>query len=73
MSKRNKLPPTRRVSCQQLEEFLAVAGSLFDNLSNSDLMAITGLDYETITSARGNLWRLSHPEITYTSTIWRRV
>lgn len=72
MSKR-KFPPTRRVSCQQLEEFLAVAGSLFDNLSNSDLMAITGLDYETITSARGNLWRLSHPEITYTRTTWRHV
>lgn len=72
MSKR-KYPPTRRVSCQQLDEYLAVTGSLFDNLSNSDLMAITGLDYETITSARGILWRLSHPEVPYVRTHWRLV
>lgn len=72
MSKR-KFPPTRRVSSQQLDEYLAVTGSLFDNLSNSDLMAITGLDYETITSARGILWRLSHPDIPFTRTRWRRV
>lgn len=72
MSKR-KFSPTRRVSSRELDDFLAVAGNLFDNLSNFDLIAITGLDYVTIAESRRNLWRLSHPKVTYTRTTWRRV